>query len=143
MVAENKIIKCIGLFAALLLWACGNKDNKLEITFSKDSSAVVVSGIDPAGLHAIQRNTSEMDMSDLIWVIETPAEDDSTGREMEIPGKVTVQDNALWFIPDAPFVKGNTYLISTTVNMRVGGAKEMLKNELNTRLRPDQKWLVR
>ena len=61
----------------------------------------------------------------------------------EIPGKVTIKDDKILFIPEDPFKKGKSYLVSTPLNASFGGAKEILKGTVSYQLKPRQKILQR
>lgn len=123
---------------------CANKDsNKLEISFSNDSSAIVVTHIDNGGLYAIEQDRQNGDTAILVSVMETPNENDSLSREIILPGRIEIRKQAVWFFPDKPFQRKKSYRVSTQLNLRIGKTEDMLKSTLNTRLQAYEKTLVR
>lgn len=112
--------------------------------FSSDSSSVVISNIDKAGLLQL-RNLALTDSaySDLISVLQTPSEKDSAIREEIIKGKYLVSDTNIVFSPDAPFVKGRDYLIITHINGKFGDAESIAKGSLSTGVKPEEQLLRR
>nr|WP_162988720.1 hypothetical protein [Pedobacter schmidteae] len=114
------------------------------IDFSADSSAIVFSHIEQAGLLQLQQlNKNDTALHRLIAVLQSPSEQDTTLKEAPVEGKILVTDSCLVFVPLSPLVKGRSYLVITHLNTRFGGAAEILKGELANRLRPVQKLLTR
>lgn len=128
----------------LFLNACGNKDkNNLVIEFSKDSSAIVISQIAPAGLYALKESYENGDSVEVISVIQSPGENDSLSREFEVAGKTEIHEKSVWFFPQTPFVKNKNYLVSTSLNMYLGNTKEMLQSRMNLSGKSQEKRLIR
>lgn len=144
------MIKCFfqqtGLFfLGTLLFACSSTNNKpLLIGFSADSSAIVLTRIDLAGLRQLQASGSnDSTFKTLVSVLETPNEQDTAFQEKTLEGKFKITDTALVFIPIAPFVKGRDYLVITHLNTRFGDVKTLLKGDLKPGVQPQQKLLTR
>ena len=132
----NKIL--LVFILAVCLISCSPANNKpVMIKFSADSSAVIFSGTEPAGLLQL-RNTPGIDtaFSDVISVVELPDENDSTGIERACSGVITVADSTIIFKPFKSFVKGKSYQVVSYLNARFGDAGMMLTGKLDHRLKP-------
>jgi hypothetical protein len=115
---------------------CSSSKNKpVSIEFSADSSAIILSDINPVGLLQLKNNNFS-DSTRLKWVSVSMA-----GKE--IPGEVNIKDDKILFVPEAPFERGKTYLVSTPLNASFGGAKEILKGKVSYQVKPLQKTLQR
>ena len=79
----------------------------------------------------------------LVSVLETPADDDSVSMEREWPGKLSMKEDNVVFMPDTPFLKGKTYLIETQLNMSFGDIEQMIKSKSRTTMRFQQQLLKR
>lgn len=79
----------------------------------------------------------------LVSVLQTPAEDDSVGMEMDWPGALSVAGDSLVFIPNKPFVKGKNYLVETIINSKFASGADILKSDVGRSLKPQQKTLIR
>ena len=143
------MVKCIvNLFIVLFiaaLFGCSTANNKpVLIDFSSDRKCIVISGVNPAGLLQLKNKTAgDSTVYGLVSVLQTPSERDTSIRESPIMGKILVTDSNIVFKPDLPFVKGNDYLVVTYLNAQFGGAGQMLKGELSSKLKPVQKVLTR
>ena len=127
------------------LISCSSANNKpLSVRFSRDSSSIIFSSIDPAGLLQL-KNTPHLDSSyaEVLSVAELPDENDSTGLELPFPGKVQVNDTALIFIPIRSFKPGRSYLVTSYLNVRFGNAAMMLKGQMGHGVKPEQLVLKR
>lgn len=133
------------LLVIAVFLACTRKDNtKLSIQFSKDSSAIEISNIDLAALLQLKNNLATDTLyQKLVSVLETPADDDSTGIEREWSGKLSMNDDKVVFKPDSSFVKGKTYLVETQLNMSFGDIEQMIKGKMKTTMRFQQQLLKR
>lgn len=139
-------VKLIGVMCSVGLFAaCSNANNKpLSIDFSADSTKIVLQHIDQAGLLALKNNKEgDSVLNELVAVLQTPSEQDSAIREEPVVGKMLLTDSSVVFIPTQPFVKGRDYLVITHLNIRFGGAKEVLKGKINYSMKPQQKLLTR
>ena len=144
MFSKFTFLKYAGIICFLFSNACRNKDkNNLDIEFSKDSSAIVITQIAPAGLYALKESFENGDSVEIISVIESPGENDSLSREIEISGRTEIHEKSVWFFPQTPFVKNKNYLISTPLNMYLGNTKEMLQSRMNLSGKPQEKRLIR
>ncbi|WP_316816883.1 hypothetical protein [Pedobacter nyackensis] len=132
-------------FLVVLLFACSSTNNKpLLIGFSADSSAIVFNDIDQAGLLQLQNlEGNDTTLNSLVSVLQTPSERDSTIKESPVDGKILVTDSCIVFTPSVPFLKGRDYLVITHLNTRFGSIKDLLKDEVVNRVRPQQQLLTR
>lgn len=133
------------LSLVVLLFACSSTNNKpLLIGFSTDSTAIVFSHVDRAGLLQMRSmGKGDTVFHQLISVLQTPSEADAIFIEQEIAGNIVSTDSNLVFIPITPFVKGRDYLVITHLNVEFGRLKDMLTGDLKNRIRPVQKTLTR
>lgn len=133
------------LLALMCFSACSRTKNKpLSIAFSADSTAILVSNIDAAGLHQL-KNMGNLDSlrTPLLTVMDTPTDEDSTGREQEVPGRTRLVEDVLEFKPDAPFRRGKQYLVISYLNVRFGNLQSALQGTMRNGVRPNQKLLKR
>lgn len=139
-------VRCPLLLTGIaLILSCSSANNKpVLIGFSADSTAIVFSGIDHAGLlkvsDVIHADTA---YQEIISVLQTPGEDDSTGMELPFPGKVNITDSTVVFTPLTPFVKGKSYLVVSYMNVKFGNTDMVLSQKLNSGMKPDQVFLTR
>lgn len=142
----KSIVNFLSFFTLIIfLSACSSTNSKpLLIAFSADSSAIVFSNIDPAGLLQL-KNFSPIDtvFNDLVSVLQSPSEIDTTVKEMPIAGYFKATDSSLVFTPVQPFIKGVDYLVITSLNVRFGSTEKLLKGDLSYGIRPKQKLLTR
>ncbi|KIO74987.1 hypothetical protein TH53_23340 [Pedobacter lusitanus] len=127
------------------LMSCSLANNKpLSIRFSADSSAIVFSEIDPAGLWQIKNglNTDTVH-TDLVAVLETPADEDTSGMEHPVAGKLEVTDSTLVFKPEKSFVRGKNYLIVSFMNTNFAGTSKLIRGKLDHSVKPQQVMLKR
>ena len=144
MAKHNVILLSLFLIPALFA-GCSSADKKsLRIDFSPDSTAIVFSGIDQAGLNQL-RNAQYPDsvLSELISVLQTPSEKDTNIREMPVQGRLKLTDSTIVFYPDTSFVSGRDYLVITHLNTSFVDAKRILTNEVRIKVKPVQKLLSR
>lgn len=133
------------ILAAACLNACSAANNKpLSVGFSADSSKILVANIDDAGLHQLHA-MGDLDSlrTPLLTVMDTPGDDDTTGREQQVPGKISLVEDVLEFSPDQPFKPGKQYLVITYLNVRFGNLQSALQGTLRNGVRPNQKLLRR
>ena len=76
-------------------------------------------------------------------VSQIPAQNDTISLEKEWPGKLSLNNNALIFTPNTPFVKGNTYLVSTLINVQFLTTEKVLKSKLEPKLSAQKQALTR
>ncbi len=134
------MIKTLSKIGVILFFcafqSCSSAKNKaVQINFSADSSVIILSDIDPVGLLQL-KNDHVSDTVRMNWVSVS-----TSGQE--IPGKVAIKDDKILFVPEMPFQKGKSYLVSTPLNATFGGAKEILKGKVTYQLKPQQKVLQR
>jgi hypothetical protein len=144
MIKHNVIVLFLFFFPALFS-GCSSADEKsLSIDFSPDSSAIVFSHIDQAGLTQL-RNAQYPDsiLSELISVLQTPSERDTSLKETPVEGHLKLTDSTIVFYPDTSFVSGRDYLVITHLNTSFVDAKRVLTNGVSVKLRPVQKVLSR
>ena len=150
------MLKCIsgmlkGIYSLFLtiviigFYSCSSSNSKpLSIEFSADSSAIVIASIDRPGLLRLQQlDAQDSVFKDLIAVLQTPSETDSSISEEPIAGNYMVSDSAVVFSPLQPFVKGREYLVITHINAKFGDAEQVAKGQLSLGVKPIQKSLIR
>ncbi len=133
------------LFWVACLMSCSSANNKpLSIRFSSDSTAIVFSDIDPAGLFQI-RNTPHIDTAyaDLIAVLQMPSDGDSADLEHDVAGKLLVTDSTLVFKPSKSFISGKNYLVISYMNAKFANPAKLLSGQLNHSVKPQQVTLMR
>lgn len=143
--AKYNVIVLFLFFITALFAGCSSADKKsLRIDFSPDSTAIVFSGIDQAGLNQL-RNAQYPDsvLSELISVLQTPSEKDTNIREIPVQGHLKLTDSTIVFYPDTSFVSGRDYLVITHLNTSFVDAKRILTNEVRIKVKPVQKLLSR
>jgi len=150
------MLKCIsgmlkGIYSLFLtiviigFYSCSSSNSKpLSIEFSADSSAIVIASIDRPGLLRLQQlDAQDSVFKDLIAILQTPSETDSSISEEPIAGNYKVSDSAVVFSPLQPFVKGREYLVITHINAKFGDAEQVAKGQLSLGVKPVQKSLIR
>jgi len=107
------------------------------ISFSPDSSVIVFSRVDPAGLLEI-RNTPGIDtsFSSILSVMEIPGENDSSGFEHEFRGRLAISDSNIVFTPIVAFSNGKIYQVVCYLNAKFGNAAMMLTGKLDHKVKP-------
>ncbi|RYE44034.1 MAG: hypothetical protein EOP48_22680 [Sphingobacteriales bacterium] len=126
------------------LSACTAKDTDVSIQFSSDSTAIVISNIDEAGLYVLKKELPVGDsLNHLISVLELPGDQDSLMMETELQGKISLSEKQLVFYPGRPFIRGRSYLVSTILNTKFGNTKEAMKSNIRLRAVPQQQTLTR
>ena len=135
----------LSIICICLCFSCNITENKsLEIKFSKDSSTILISKIEPAALLQLKNNINKDTIyQKLVSVLETPADDDSVGMEMEWAGKLSMLADTIVFMPDRPFFKGKNYLVETPLNMSFGDIEQVIKNKMRTAMNFKQQVLKR
>ncbi|MGY4383512.1 hypothetical protein ACVWYN_000531 [Pedobacter sp. UYP24] len=141
----NKVFTKVAVLMSCCLLACSSSNTKpLSIQFSADSSTIIISNIDRPGLLQLKDlNLTDSSYSELISVLQTPTELDSSIREEPIAGKYIVSDSNIVFSPKMPFVKNRTYLIITHINAKFGDAEQIVKSSLSTGIKPQEQLLKR
>lgn len=131
--------------STFLITACHTtKKEELTIDFSADRSKIILSHIEEAGLKHLKDNlSSDSNYQKLVAVLQTPTENDSTGMEMEWPGKLTMSGEKLVFTPDTPFKKGKSYLVETIINSKFATIKEIMSAKVGHKVKLVQKTLIR
>ncbi|TKC02902.1 hypothetical protein [Pedobacter frigoris] len=142
------MVKSIIKFSAVIMLfisACSSSNSKpLLIEFSADSTAIEFHNIDPAGLLQLKNaNSADSVLVELVSVLQTLSEKDTSLREEPIKGKLLLTDSSIVFKPYAPFIKGREYLVITHLNASFGSMEKMLKNEMAGSVKPNQEVLTR
>jgi len=141
---KNLLKSALLLFMAGFLGCSSSNSKPLSIEFSKDSTKILTSNIDKPGLLKLQElKPQDSIFSDLVAVLQTPSEKDSTIREELVSGNYAVSDSGIVFSPTQPFVKGREYLVITHINAKFGDAEQVAKGQLSLGVKPVQKSLVR
>jgi hypothetical protein len=82
-----------------------------HISLVNSGKSVKFQGIDAAILGAIQRDSTPGVWQTLIPVYRMPADTDVKDYQPAQPGAYKIQDSAVVFTPDTPFVNGKTYFM--------------------------------
>ncbi|WP_316785842.1 hypothetical protein [Pedobacter frigiditerrae] len=140
-----KYIKFLSFVIGVALVACNATNSKpLSIRFSADSSKIIISDINEAGLYQIKTNINiDSGYQKLVSVLQTPAEDDSTSMEIEWPGRLSVAGDSLIFTPNLPFEKKKEYLVETILNARFASGKDIIKSKVGFKVKAQQQILTR
>jgi hypothetical protein len=144
MIKYNAIVFILLFFPVLFARCSSDEQDVLSIDFSRDSTDIVFTGIDQAGLNQL-RNARYPDsvLSELISVLQTPSERDTNLKEMPVDGHLEFTDSTIIFHPDTPFVSARDYLVVTHLNTSFVDAKRILTNGVSIKLKPVQKLLSR
>ena len=141
---KNLLKSALLIFMAGFLGCSSSNSKPLSIEFSKDSTKILISNIDKPGLLKLQELKPQDSLfSDLVAVLQTPSEKDSTIREELVSGNYAVSDSGIVFSPTQPFVKGREYLVITHINAKFGDAEQVAKGQLSLGVKPVQKSLIR
>ncbi|MET1056757.1 MAG: hypothetical protein ABWY16_15720 [Pedobacter sp.] len=127
------------------LISCSPANNKpVMIRFSPDSSGIVFSRIDAAGLLEL-RNTSGIDTSysSVLSVMEMTGENNPLAFEHEFPGRLAMSDSTIVFTPLVTFSKGKSYQVVSYLNAKFGNAAMMLTGKLDNKVKPQTVVLTR
>lgn len=140
-----KYIKLAAVLYCMCLFACTTANyTPIAIHFSSDSNTIILANIEKAGLYKLKANLeTDSTYQNLVSVLQTPAEDDSTSMEVVWPGKLSLQGDSLIFKPDRPFVKGKYYLVETMLNTKFATGKEIVKADVGHAIKPQQELLKR
>jgi hypothetical protein len=133
------------IFFVLFLFSCSSANNKpIRIHFSPDSSSIVFAGVDQAGLNQLRYSPGiDTSYQDILAVYQTVSENDSTGKEEVLKGRIEFSDSTVVFRPAVPFVKGKQYMAISFMNIQFGGGAKLVKGKLNAGLKPSQVFLSR
>jgi flagellar capping protein FliD len=140
-----KYIKILSFVVCVALAACNSTNSKpLSIRFSSDSSKIIISAINEAGLYQLKANiNTDSNYQKLVSVLQTPAEDDSTSMEVEWPGNLSVAGDSLIFTPTLPFEKKKEYLVETILNAQFASGKDIIKSKVGFKVKAQQQILQR
>lgn len=143
MFNKVKFFATVNLFWFLI--ACGSTNNEpLSIQFSSDSAKIIIKNINDAGLYQLKKNLStDSAYQNIVSVLQTPAEDDSTSMEIDYPGELTINGENLVYTPKKPFEKGKVYLVETMINARFAKSEEIIKSQVGRQLKAQQQILKR
>ena len=128
-----------------ILCSCNTTKSKpLIINFSTDSTKITVKNIDESALFQLKSNLyTDSSYQELVAVLQTPTDDDSTSMEIEWPGKLSLNENELVFTPVLPFIKGKTYVVETILNTQFASGEDIIKDKVGNQIRPHHQILKR
>lgn len=141
------MLKFSGLCALALsiccLVACNSTKNRpLEIDFSRDSTSIVIKNIDPAGMAKIRSGAlNNSSLQALVTVLAAPLEGDTSGLQLEVPGKMLAAGDSLVFKPAVPFESGRKYMVLTYINSKFADFQSIIKRKTKFNMAPNQKVL--
>ncbi|RZL29215.1 MAG: hypothetical protein EOO96_20035 [Pedobacter sp.] len=140
-----KSVKYLLLFVILFQFtACSQKNDKPIITFSADSSSIVIKNIDQASLFEIKKTyQANPDSIKLISVLVTPGAQDSLQDEKDISGKAVLAGDSVIFTPANSFVKGKTYLVESYIGVKFADKSKLFKGTIKHNLEPQTQMLLR
>jgi len=115
------------------------KDEKLNIDFSSDRTAIVFTGLDEVSLFRAKQQTDSL-TQELVRVFES---DENSGLEQQVLGKIAFRKDTLVFTPQKPFVKGKAYLVQSLLNSRFGKTEDILKADMGKTVKRQEKVLFR
>lgn len=127
-----------------LMSCASDSHTPVAVTFSNDSTSIVFSGIEQAGLYAL-RNSADTTQAyaKIISVIEVAGSADSMGSEQSLSGRITTTDSTMIFHPDVPFLRGKRYQVTTYLNARFGNMSMLMKGKVGPALKPQITSLIR
>ena len=129
----------------MCLFSCSSANNKpFSVDFSADSTAIVFSGVDPAGL-LVLRNAAPGDsaVQKLVTVMELPVSLKTSEAEMPVEGKLEITDSTVVFRPFKSLVPGRSYLVASFLNVKFADSKMMLTGQMGHNVRPRERVLER
>jgi hypothetical protein len=90
--------------------ACKSKTaNLIKVSLTDSNRSVKFTGLDAAIIGEIARDSSNMVWQSLIPVYKMPADTNMKDEQPTQPGKYAVNNNAVIFTPDTPFLQHQTY----------------------------------
>ena len=96
----------------LFCFGCSGKPDRQAIKLSLiNNNTVKFSGFDIAVLHEIDRDTTKTKWQKLLPVYRIPADTELKDYQPAQPGLYKVAKNVVLFMPDTPFIKGQTYFV--------------------------------
>lgn len=128
------------LIIGLLITSCHPKSNnqlseEIKVNISKDSSAILFSGIDPFILNELKSDS----LTDSTWqqyfAIYPKVDEDIQGLQKPLKGAYQIQNEDISFKPDASFTKGKTYLIELYIQQPNSSVLDELRSKVEP-LRP-------
>jgi len=144
MTGQRGIMLFLLSATSLCMGCSSSEENTLAIDFSADSATIIIRNIDQAGLLRLKNSAApDSVLNNLISVLQTPSERDTSIMEALVPGTILTGDTEIVFKPDSPFVKGRDYLVITHMNIRFGDAEKIAKSKLSFTVKPLQKLLTR
>jgi hypothetical protein len=130
------------LCCCLFFSACFSKsENALEINFSTDSTKVVFEGIEQANLYQLKRNLNDSISTSLVSVVDLV--EAKLGGDKLVAGKLIVDRDVVYFVPEQPFKKGHSYWINTVLNASFATKQDILKSDVGHNVKPQEKILKR
>ena len=108
----------------LLCFGCSQKSKTsvVKVDVVDSGRSVKFTGLDNAIMEEISRDSSKGIWQALIPVFRMPADTDLKSYQPAQPGTYRLQDKAIVFTPDTPFVKGRIYFMRY---YRFGGTDNM------------------
>lgn len=101
------------LILLITLLGCTAKQpgETVQISLTNSGRNLKVTGIGDDIIHEIDRDTVTTGWQSLIPVYRMPADSDMKDFQKPQPGKYVVENNAVMFTPDTPFIKRQTYFV--------------------------------
>jgi len=87
------------------------KEAPVSVRLINNSQSVKFQGIDEAILGEVSRDAAPDIWQSLLPVYRLPADTDMKDYQQPQPGTYKLQDKAIVFTPDTPFIKGQAYYV--------------------------------
>lgn len=137
----NIVFVCAFLF---FFSACSNKNDQPTIKFSIDSTAVVLKNIDKVSLLKLRNLVNEDSSIDNFFrITEIAPATNVLITDKIVPGTVKMLGDSLLFVPVDGFKSGSNYLIESYVGVEFANIGQLLRNQGQINVQPQQKILVR
>jgi len=100
-------------FFLLLCFGCTHQPKvpTVHVSLINNNHSVQFTGLDPAIMGEIGRDTTRDVWENLIPVYKMPADTDMKDFQPVQHGVYQIKDSVVMFTPDTPFVKGHTYFM--------------------------------
>jgi len=111
--SRHLTMKKSACFFLLICIGCSQKPKPaaIHIKLVNNGHSVEFNGLDIAITSEIARDSSNEEWQNLIPVYRMPADTDMKSYQPVQPGAYHLQDNAVVFTPDTPFIQGKTYFM--------------------------------
>ncbi len=128
------------MLCCLVFGGCFFKNKQeLRIDFSKDSTSIVISGINEVDCYQLQQQLIVDSLKHLPGIVEVRHK----VTDSIISGEFSLTKDTLAFSPHKAFKKTEEYVLTTHLNSSFGTAKDILKGDLDKYVKGHEKVLLR